>query len=735
MPEVTRSSFGRLIIVANRLPVTLSVQQGNVQLVPSPGGLATGLTRAYEQSGGAWVGWPGEMSRLAKAERGKLERELESRSLVPVQLSSQEVRRYYETFANGVVWPLFHYLLDRIPLDPQGWETYVQVNERFAETVAQLARRDDIIWVHDYQLMLVPALLRERLPDARIGFFLHIPFPAPEVFRILPWRERLLEGLLGADLVGFHTGAYVRHFATSLRYLLGVEADVEHARFEGREVRLGAFPMGIDAAQFEALARSDAVRAQAAQVREEALGRRLLLGVDRLDYTKGLPRRMLAFERLLEREPGLRDRVRLVQVAVPTRAGLEHYQAFRRGLEETIGRINGAYATLHAAPIHYLHRSIAREELVALYRAADVMVVTPIRDGMNLVAKEFVASRVDEDGVLVLSELAGAAAELGEALLVNPFDVDGLASAMKRAIEMPRPEQRARMRALRERVIDNDVYSWTSRFVDELQRPPAPRELTSSPDVEHLLAGLSRGEPITLLLDYDGTLVPIVSGPSLAAPDEALLAQLGELAATPGIDVQLVSGRARETLEAWLGGLPIGMWAEHGLWHRSRPDAEWRLTVDPPREWMDRVRPVLLRYVQSTPGSLVEEKTASFAWHYRMADPELGERHARELREELARVLREDAAEILQGSKVIEVRLRGVSKGLVVAALAASETTLVAVGDDRTDEDMFAALPPGGVAIHVGPLPTRARVRLKDWRAARSLLQSLAEQRGRLTRA
>jgi trehalose 6-phosphate synthase/phosphatase len=363
------------------------------------------------------------------------------------------------------------------------------------------------------------------------------------------------------------------------------------------------------------------------------------------------------------------------------------------------------------------------------------MVVTPIRDGMNLVAKEFVASRVDEDGVLVLSELAGAASELGEALLVNPFDVDGLASAMKRAIEMPRQEQRARMRALRERVADNDVYVWTARFLDELKRPPAPRELTSSPEVQRLLAELAHGEPITLLLDYDGTLVPIVSGPALAAPDEALLAQIGELAATPGIDVQLVSGRARETLDSWLGGLPIGMWAEHGLWHRARPDAEWRLTIDPPRQWMDRVRPVLLRYVQNTPGSLVEEKTASFAWHYRIADPELGERHARELREELARFLREDPVEILEGSKVIEVRLRGVSKGLVVAALAATARTLVAMGDDRTDEDMFAALPPGGLSIHVGPLPTRARVRLKDWRAARGLLQSLAEQRGRLARA
>ena len=643
-------------------------------------------------------------------------------------MTADEIRNYYETFSNGVIWPLFHYLLDRVPLEAQGWDTYVAVNQRFASAVVDVLQPGDRVWIHDYQLMLVPAMIRERVPDARIGFFLHIPFPAPEVFRTLPWRQRLLEGLLGADLVGFHTGAYVRHFANALRYLLGIDADVTRAWFEGREVRLDAFPMGIDAEDFDKEARSPSVLREVEHLRAEARGRTLLLGIDRLDYTKGLPQRMLALERLFERDPSLRDAVRLIQVAIPTRDNVDHYQSFRRGLEETIGRLNGAHGSLSALPIHYLHRSVSREQLVALYRAADVMLVTPIRDGMNLVAKEFVASRVEDDGVLVLSEFAGAASELVEALHVNPYDLDAMASVMLQAIEMPKAEQRTRMRALRQRVRFNDVYRWAARFAEQLDQPPAPRQLTPPVEVDALVLRLSTSARLTLLLDYDGTLVPIVGGPALATPDQELLTQLRELAAAPGVDVQLVSGRAVETLEAWLGALPIGLWAEHGLWHRPNQEASWELTVDAPRDWMERVRPIIRRATQATPGSLVEEKTASFAWHYRTADPDLGERHSRELRAEVATALADEPVEVLEGSKVVEIRLRGVSKALVIPRLPPG-TFVVAVGDDRTDEDMFTALPADGVAIHVGPLSSGAHFRLKDWRAVRQLLHALIHAR------
>jgi trehalose 6-phosphate synthase/phosphatase len=723
---MSQESGSRVIIVANRLPVTVKAQRPGFRLEESAGGLATGLASSYRESGGVWIGWPGEIARLSQGDRAELDQQLAERSLVPVHLTASQVKHYYEGFSNGVIWPLFHYLLDRIPLDARGWGVYHQVNQRFADAVAAVWRRGDLIWVHDYQLMLVPGLIRQRLPDARIGFFLHIPFPSDEVFRILPWREALLEGLLGSDLIGFHTGAYVRHFATSLRHLLGLEADLSHAMYDGRRVRLDVYPMGVSVADFEQLAADPAVRTEADRLRTESGGRQILLGVDRLDYTKGIPRRRLAFERLLETAPELRDKVRMIQVAVPTRAGVEHYQAFRRGLDEVTGRINGAFGTPTSMPVHYLHRSIPSEQLVALYAAADVMLVTPLRDGMNLVAKEFVASRLDDEGVLVLSEFAGAAAELGEALMVNPYDIDGMAAAMRRALEMRPRERQTRMRALRERVRQHDVHEWAERFIADLRAPVSPRQMTASGDLAELVARI-REQPITLLLDYDGTLVPIRSGPTLAAPDDDTLALLTTLGRAPRVNVHLVSGRMRETMESWFAGLPIDLWAEHGLWRRRAGQVGWELTMDVDRAWMNRVRPLIARFTRETAGSLVEEKTASFAWHYRMADPELGEEHAGELRRELQELLHDDPIEVLTGSKVIEVRTVGPSKGLVVTRLVeeAPSRLMVAIGDDRTDEDMFEKLPASSIALHVGPLPSRAPYRVRDWRDVQRILREI----------
>jgi trehalose 6-phosphate synthase/phosphatase len=718
----------RLLIVANRLPVTVQAADGGgLSFVDSAGGVATGLRAAYQESGGLWIGWPGEIPRASAAERQRLDRHLAERSIVPIYLSPHEVKQYYENFANGVIWPLCHYMLERIPLDAKGWDVYRQVNEKFADATAHVYRPGDVVWVHDYQLLLVPGMLRERLPDARIGFFLHIPFPSTEIFRTLPWRDALLEGMLGADLIGFHTGSYARHFITALRHLLGVPTEVHRAFYDGREIRVEALPMGIDVASFEALSASPDVQAEATRVVTESGGCRIVLGVDRLDYTKGIPRRMLAFERLLERRPDLRERVRLIQVAVPTRSGVEHYQAFRRSLDEMIGRINAAYGTLTAMPVHYLYRSLPPEQLVALYRAADVMLVTPLRDGMNLVAKEFIASRTDDDGVLVLSEFAGAASELGEALIVNPYDIDGVASAMETALEMREPERRTRMRALRSRVRQLDVQRWVDAFVQPLCEPARPRQLTPGTQIEQLVGRILESERAALLLDYDGTLVRIMSGPALATPDEGLLTQLRELGASPQLDVHIVSGRARETMEAWFGHLGVTLWAEHGLWRRDAEGTEWTLTIDVPRDWMDRVRPVIMEATRLTPGSLVEEKTASFAWHYRMADLEVGEQHGRQLLEAVGAVLGDAPIEMLHGKKVIEFRPSGPSKALAVAHLLAGDAPplIVAVGDDRTDEDMFAALPPSGIAVHVGPASSRATYRLRDWRSVRQLLRDL----------
>jgi trehalose 6-phosphate synthase/phosphatase len=380
------------------------------------------------------------------------------------------VTRYYEGFSNGTLWPLLHHFLDVARLDEDDlFESYEAINERFAAAAAEHHRPGDLLWVHDYHLMLSAEMLRRRAPSARIGFFLHTPFPSSEVFRVLPWRERLLRGLLGADVIGFQTASYRRHFLHAVKRLLGVEADpdgdsVDH---DGRRVRLGVYPIGVDAAALAELAGRAAIREEARWIRDQAPGRRVVLGVDRLDYTKGIRLRLAAIERLLDRAPAHR-RVRFVQLAVPTREGVVAYDQMRREVHEMVGRINGRYGSLDAVPIHFLHRSMPVERVTALYAAADVMLVTPLRDGMNLVAKEYVATRLDHTGALVLSELTGAAAELTEALIVNPYDTSAVAAAIARALEMPASEQRARMTALRRNVVSHDVHRWARSFLDDL---------------------------------------------------------------------------------------------------------------------------------------------------------------------------------------------------------------------------------------------------------------------------
>jgi trehalose 6-phosphate synthase/phosphatase len=701
----------------------------------SSGGLATGLLRVHEQSGGLWVGWSGAADDLTESQQAELDQQLAAMRLVAVPLSADQITRYYEGFSNGVLWPLFHYLLEQVPLHVRDWEPYAEVNQRFADVVAQHYQPGDLIWVHDYQLLLLPELLRQRLPDARIGFFLHIPFPSEELFRTLPERDLLLRGLLGADLVGFHTPTYLRHFAASLTQILGLTVDIDRVQLTDREVRLGVFPMGIDAETFIALAEDPAVQAEAQALRGDGKVK-LLVGVDRLDYTKGIPRRLLSYEKMLQTHPDLRGRVRLVQVAVPSRTGVGAYQEFRSLVDGMVGRINGDFATPSWVPVHYIFRGLSERELVALYRAADVMLVTPLRDGMNLVAKEFVASRTDGDGVLVLSEFAGASWELPEAIQVNPYDVEGTAESCYRALMMGADERRTRLEPLRARVQAYDVHRWAATFLEQLetitQRQPSSRRAPAGAIAarQALQARLRDAEDLLALLDYDGTMVPYTATPELARPDPALLELLGALAARPRSEVHVVSGRPRETLEHWLGALPIALHAEHGFWSRPVGSTEWTALGELGGSWREPALTILRDITARTPGSLIEVKSAALAWHYRMADREAGARRANELRLHLTQLLSNQPVEIIAGHKVIEIRPYGIHKGRIVPPLPPERlatTTVLAIGDDRTDEDLFEALPPEAITIRVGPGPTQARFRLDGVPAVRTLLYSLVE--------
>ncbi len=724
--------MARLLIVSNRLPVTVKPANGGVSIEQSTGGLATGMQGPHERLGGAWLGWPGDLELLSPPAREEADRRLADMRLVGIPLSPDEVTRYYEGYSNSILWPVFHYSIARLPDPMRDFEVYEAVNARFADAVGALVQPGDVVWVHDYHLMLVPGMLRQRAPDARIGFFLHIPFPSSEIFRLLPERERILDGLLGADLIGFHTFTFLRHFASSVLRLLGAATDVDRIRWRHREARLGVFPMGIDASGFSALAQSEEVRAMAAAHRPP--GAQLLVGIDRLDYTKGIPRRLLAYEALLRAHPELREKVRLVQVSVPSREQVEAYRELREEVDGLVGRIDGEFATASWSPIHHLYRGLSRQEIVALYRAADAVLVTPVRDGMNLVAKEFVASRPDEDGVLVLSEFAGAAAELAEAVIVNPYDVERTSAALYRALTMAPDERRTRMATLRQRVMTHDVHWWARSFLTRLEGVSAikePGEQLSPPTA--VAAAIDRARAaarLALVLDYDGTLVSFAPMPELAPPDAELLALLRRLAARPRTQVHLVSGRKRGTLERWFGSLPIGLHAEHGFW--SRPaGADWQGAAVPSGAWREPLLAILRDFMERTPGSLIEEKTAGYAWHYRTADPEFGAAQAKELSFHLTALLSSVPLEVLPGDKVVEIRPAGVHKGLVVSrvlALGPPGPLLFAMGDDRTDEDLFAALPEGSIAVHVGQKPSRAPVRIADVAEARAVLARIAEK-------
>jgi len=721
-----------LIIMANRLPYTFASTPEGLRLVDSVGGVATGLRGLQESGGGVWVGWPGDTDGLDAGQRAALDRQLERSRCVPVHLSRAQVRGFYQGFSNGILWPLFHYLVEQVPLNPRHWDEYESVNLRFAEVAARHVTAGDEVWIHDYQLMRAPLHLRRLCPEVRIGFFLHIPFPSYEVFRILPARQPLLEGLLGADLVGFHTASYAEHFETATNRLLGaLSLGGGRIEYAGRTAVVGAFPMGIDVSRFEQAACDGVVAVSEPAALAEA-GQRLLVGIDRLDYTKGIPRRLLAFERLLTRHPELCQQVTLLQVAVPSRTGVGAYRRFRRQVDALVGRINGKFGTAQWTPVRYLYRGFSQEELLSVYRRADVMLVTPVRDGMNLVAKEFVASRMDGEGVLVLSEFTGAAAELVEAIIINPYDIGSAAEAYYRALTMPARERRARMLALRGRVRSNPVSRWADDFLSALRAAPhlptAGEPLSPAEAVQAALERCRTAPSVLLLLDYDGTLVPFAPSPELAVPDDALLDLLARLAGRPATAVHLVSGRKREALEAWFGGIGLGLHAEHGSWSRAPDGQRW--------ERHEAVRPVpydellaLLKHsTAGTPGSLIERKSTGLSWHYRLAPPELARRQAEAIVAEVERRFARDSVDVLRGDKVIEFRPAGVHKGLIVTRLTAEAppgSLVVILGDDATDEDMFAALPDGGLSVHVGPNPSGAALRLRDFRAAREFLEGI----------
>jgi trehalose 6-phosphate synthase/phosphatase len=737
----------KLHIVSNRLPFSIVSDNNELSLKPSVGGLATGMKSVYKDFEGRWIGWPGMATESYTSDQFReIEEMLKKEGCETVPLTANEVHTFYEGFCNRTIWPLFHYFNQFVDYSSEFWESYVKVNQKFADKTLEVVEENDFVWVHDYQLMLVPGMIKEKRPDITIGFFLHIPFPSYEVFRILPWRNEILKGLLGADLIGFHTYDYERHFLSSVRRLFGYEISFNQIHIEERIVLADAFPMGIDYDKFhdaalKTLSRPLQEKSTLHQELEKYFlvspDRKLILSIDRLDYSKGIPNRLKAFERFLEKYPEYRSKVTLVMLAVPSRNSVPQYQQLKREVDELVGRINGLYGSVNYSPVWYFYRSMPFGNLVELYSMSDVALLTPVRDGMNLVAKEYVASRTNQTGVMIISEMTGVVKEMGEAIVINPNNEDEVADSIKLALEMPVEEQKARMSVIQKRLKRYNVFKWAEQFVASLKRITQiqsdflAKKITPSL-AKKLLEDFSKAKSRAIFLDYDGTLTHFKKAtreeePS-AAPDDTLHEILDALTNDDRNEVVLISGRDKETLSKWFDRSNVTLISEHGVWMRER-GSDWQMLTNATNSWMPMVRPILDSFVVRTPGTYLEEKNYSLVWHYEKAEAELGELRANELKDELTTLVANHNLEIMEGNKVVEVKTGGINKGVAANRFLLNKQFdyIMAMGDDWTDEYLFRELPPEAITIKVGIKHTSASYKLETVDAVRSFLRTMSE--------
>lgn len=732
--DTDSTSSQRIILVSNRLPIRIG-EDG--EATRTTGGLASALAGLGIEA--SWVGWPGiaaEQIDDLEALKGSLSK----MDVSPVIMDEETMQGFYHGYTNSTIWPLVHYMTERARFDPAWFPYYERANQAFADAVLEFANEGDTVWVHDYHLFLLPRLLRESGKRLRIAFFLHTPFPSSEVLRTLPERARILNGLLGADLIGFHTYNYLRHFRSSVLRVLGIESDVDSLREDQRDIRLGVYPIGHDASGFSAAMQTGAYEECLTRHRRELADKKLILSVERLDYTKGVPQKLEAIRLFLSRQPNRGADTVFVIIAVPSRGDVDEYVQLTESVQREVGAINGDFGTVGHAPVQFLHRSFPQPELAALYALADACLVTPLIDGMNLVAKEYIDCKNEASGarpgVLVLSEFAGAAQELSHALLVNPYDVTETAEAIEQAIHMSVDEKRERTAAMQSRLRQTDSSAWARNILKELAEVPLPTESLDTaphfPNVTRSMVETVRsGQHVALFLDYDGTLRDFVPKPEDAVPDPDLCPLLERLSRHEHLEVAVISGRPLEFLDHHFKDPNLTLIAEHGYrWRLPRAES-WSLVhehID--TDWIEFVRPLLEQAVVLTPGTHLEEKQSSIVWHYRRADPEFGLWRARGLLAELTDVTANLPVGVHHGKKIVEVASQLVNKGQAVRALI-NEWSLkiaLAAGDDQTDETMFSLEIPQEVnfiTVKVGTDAATRAERRTDIRGLRRFLENL----------
>lgn len=735
--------MNKTIIVSNRLPLQVKLEDSKLDIKPSIGGLATGMKSVHAEGNGIWVGWSGlTQDQLTPELEEEVKTAVTKEKCVTVPLTTEDVDNFYLGFSNKTLWPLFHYFMEYTTFERSEWESYKEVNQKFADVILENVNDGDTVWVHDYQLLLLPKLIRDKKPNISIGFFLHIPFPSFEIFRTFPWREELLEGMLGADLIGFHTYDYERHFLSSIKRILRLEVNFNTIDYHDRTVTVDSFPMGIDYNKFYNAAmvndsqqkkeRSELQRRLDEHIKSDS-DAKIILSIDRLDYTKGIPNRLKAFEYFLNKYPQFKEKVRLILLAVPSRSNVPQYQKLKRETDELVGRINGEFATVSWTPIWYFYRSMPFENLIDLYTTSDIALITPVRDGMNLVAKEYVATRTNQDGVLILSEMTGASKEMNEALLINPNNFDQIADTIKQAIEMPIEEQQNRIKILQERLQRYSVEKWAEEFLKALETTKEKEDVFISKRLNKTLKkdiskAFSAAKKKLVLLDFDGTLVGFKDNPKDCKPDAELFDLLDKIQAIEGVKLVIISGRDRETFEEWFAGKDYTLVTDHGVWLKEK-DSDWMMLEHLKNDWMENILPVLETFVDRTPGTFVEKKKYSLAWHYRKTDPELAQTRTIELNTVLNSLIENHGLTVLKGNKVTEIKSSNVNKGRAASRLLTQDNYdfMFAIGDDWTDEYMFEELPYSAYTVKVGFKKTNAKYHVKNTAEVRELLETFTK--------
>ena len=736
------TKFKRIVIVAYRLPFTLKNRNGILTAVQNTGGLVSAVLSLTDKMRDSEHNtsmektvWVGKGDHEAD-QMNSLEEVRDTFELVPVKIPDSVNEKFYGGFCNDLIWPLFHYFPSMAVFGHGYFESYKKANQLFYKELKKIIRPDDFIWIHDYQLFLLPGMVREDFPEASVSFFLHIPFPSYEVFRIIPdgYQRAILKGMLGADLIGFHTHDYAQHFLKSVRRALGYDISLNTVMTEDIYSRADAFPISIDFNKYHDSVLLKETDKFISRIRKQKRDRLLIFSVDRLDYTKGFLNRLAAFELFLERYGNMRGRVIFNMVVVPSRDTITRYQEMKKEIEATVGRINGKYGTLDWSPIIYQYKSLRFNELIALYSHSDVGLLTPLRDGMNLVAKEYVAAQHENYGMLILSELAGAAAEMSESILVNPTDVSQMADAVYEALTMKEGEKKKRIESMSKRLRDYDVYSWADDIVGTTIKVKADRWRSRVRLIDHdienmIIDSFCKAKKPLLFFDYDGTLVPIRELPELAVPDMKLISLTEQLAAVA--DVVIISGRNRDFLDKWFSHLDLTIVAEHGAFIKYAGEG-WDSSLDQDDAWKERIRPLMDRFTNKCKGSFVEEKRVSLSWHYRNADEDLSVLRSIELKNELEESIFNMPLQVIDGHKVVEVKMAGYNKGTAAKKLTASGSYdfILAIGDDKTDEELFQALPDHAISLKVGKGPTRAKYNFLKQSAVIALVRRLAEARG-----